>query len=129
MGQVSTLSITFMEVHDGHQPLSRTCRSADQTDLSEEQLYQLASDFGLGMGNMEATCGALVGAGLVAGLVTSGKGTVRLTRQISEHFKTTCDAVICKELKGIGTGKVLCPCDRCVRNAVLAYAEVCGLSS
>lgn len=102
---------------------------ADQTDLSEEQLYQLASGFGLGMGNMEATCGALVGAGLVAGLVTSGKGTVRLTRQISEHFKTTCGAVICKELKGIGTGKVLCPCDRCVRNAVLAYAEVCGLSS
>ena len=28
---------------------------ADQTDLSEEQLYQPASDFGLGMGNMEAT--------------------------------------------------------------------------
>ena len=81
------------------------------------------------MGNMEATCGALVGAGLVAGLVTNGKGTVRLTRQISEHFKTTCGAVICKELKGIGTCKVLCPCDRCVRDAVLAYAELCGLSS
>ena len=27
----------------------------------------------------------------------------------------------CRDLKGIGTGKVLCPCDDCVRNAVRAY--------
>lgn len=101
----------------------------DQTNLSSEQLCQLASGFGLGMGNMEATCGALVGAGLVAGLHTQGNGTVRLTRQISEHFKSKCGAVICKELKGIGTGKVLCPCDQCVKNAILAYGEVMGLSS
>ena len=48
---------------------------ADQTTLTEEQLYQLASGFGLGMGNMEAACGALVGVGMIAGLHCGGRGT------------------------------------------------------
>jgi hypothetical protein len=33
-------------------------------------------------------------------------------------------AVICKELKGIETGKVLCACEDCVKNAVHAYETV-----
>ena len=100
---------------------------ADQTTLTEEQLYQLASGFGLGMGNMEAACGALVGVGMIAGLHCGGRGTVRLTRQISEQFRQRCGgAILCKELKGISTGKVLCPCDQCVRNAILAYFAVMG---
>ena len=100
---------------------------ADQTELSEEQLCQIAAGFGVGMGNMASTCGALVGAGMVAGLRSEGRGTVRMTRAISELFKTKCGAVICRELKGIGTGKVLCSCEQCVKNAVLAYGEVMGL--
>ena len=28
--------------------------------------------------------------------------------------------ILIRELKGIGTGQVLCPCEECVRNAVLA---------
>ena len=31
---------------------------ADQAGLSQEALMQIASGFGVGMGNMEATCGA-----------------------------------------------------------------------
>ena len=30
----------------------------------------------------------------------------------------------CRELKGIDTGKVLCSCENCVRNAVRAAEEV-----
>ena len=97
---------------------------ADETKLSPETLMQLASGFAVGMGTMENTCGALIGAAMIAGLKMQGEGTVRCTRQLTERFKEKCGAIVCKDLKGIGTGKMLCPCDECVKNAVLAYGEV-----
>ena len=101
---------------------------AAETDLSEKQLLQLAAGFGAGMGTMEATCGALVGAGMIAGLKTKGSMTGRVTRQITETFRSLCGAVTCRDLKGISTGRVLCPCDECVYHAVLAYGKSMGLS-
>lgn len=41
-------------------------------------------------------------------------------------MQATCGATICKDLKGVETGKVLCPCAQCVRNAVLAAGEMLG---
>lgn len=100
---------------------------ADQTDLTEEQLKHVAAGFCVGMGNMEATCGALIGAGMIAGLKTEGNGTLKLTRQILETFKEKCGAVRCKDLKAVTDGKPLCPCEECVRNAVMIYGEVVGI--
>ena len=96
---------------------------ADTLSLDEATLMSLASGFGSGMGTMEGTCGALVGAIMVAGLRTNGAGTAALSRKIMPRFKELCGATICKDLKGIETGKVLCSCDDCVRNAVRAAAE------
>ncbi len=45
---------------------------ADEVDLTEDQLKKIGAGFGIGMGNMEATCGALIGAGMIAGLKTEG---------------------------------------------------------
>jgi C_GCAxxG_C_C family probable redox protein len=100
---------------------------ADQTSLSEEQLQQVSAGFCAGMGNMEATCGALIGAGMIAGLHTEGKGTLGITRQIQEEFGRRCGALKCKDLKAMTDGKPLCPCEECVRNAVMIYGEVMGL--
>ena len=96
---------------------------ADTLALDEATIMNLASGFGSGMGTMEGTCGALVGAIMVAGLRSQGKGTPALARTILPRFKELCGATACRDLKGIGTGKVLCSCDNCVRNAVLAAAE------
>ena len=104
-----------------------TAALADQTSLSEEQLKQVSAGFYAGMGNLEATCGALIGAGMIAGLKTEGNGTLRYTRQILERFQEKCGATKCRDLKSIVDGKVLCPCEECVRNAVLSYGEVMGL--
>jgi len=105
-----------------------TAALADQTELPPEILYQTAAGFCIGMGNLNATCGALIGAGMIAGLVTEGKGTVRAAKQISETFSQLCGgAITCRELKGIDSGKVLCPCNECVKNAVLAYGKVLEL--
>ena len=106
-----------------------TAALAGETDVDPEILRQAAAGFAVGMGNLEATCGSLIGAGIIAGLKSGGKGSVRYSKQISEAFKEKCGgSTICRELKGVDSGKVLCPCDMCVRNAVLAYCEVMGRS-
>ena len=99
---------------------------ADQTALSEAQLLAAASGFGGGMGNREGTCGALVGAGIVAGLHGGGQPP-RFGKTISDDFLAHSGAVICKDLKRMEDGKPLCPCENCIRNAVRAYGRAMGL--
>ena len=99
---------------------------ADKLPLEEETLKKLAAGYGGGMGCMEGTCGALVGAVMVAGMLTDGQGTGRYAREIHLGFRERCGATICKDLKGVETGKVLCPCTECVRNAVLAAGAALG---
>ena len=98
----------------------------DKLPLEEETLKKLAAGYGGGMGCMEGTCGALVGAVMVAGMLTDGQGTGRYAREILLGFRERCGATICKDLKGVETGKVLCPCTECVRNAVLAAGAALG---
>ena len=96
---------------------------AGETNLDIKTLSEIASGFGLGMGTMEGVCGALVGAGIIAGLKCEGRGTVRRSRDILASFKQMSGAIYCRDLKGIENGKVLCSCDDCVRNAVKAYVK------
>ena len=97
----------------------------DLVDLNEEQLLTMTAPFGSGMGNMKGSCGALVGAEIIAGLTTGGNRAI--ARQINERFEALCGSITCGELKGIKTGKVLCSCSDCCKNAVLAYGEAVGL--
>ena len=96
---------------------------ADLTDLSEEQLLYAASGFGAGMGNMEGSCGAVIGAVLIAGLLGAGRNA----RRINEAFLRRAGALTCKTLKGRETGTPLLPCVDCVRTAVLAFGEAMGM--
>ncbi len=99
---------------------------ADTVNVSKEDLHKISAGFAAGMGCMEATCGALVGANIILGLRTNGEGTARLSRELLGKFKAKCGATICKDLKGVSTGKVLCECEDCVRNAVIALGEITG---
>ena len=92
---------------------------ADLTELSEEQLLRAASGFAAGMGNMEGSCGAAVGAVLIAGLLGAG----RSARKINEVFSRKAGALTCKSLKGRDSGVPLMSCTDCVRTAVLAFGE------
>lgn len=94
---------------------------ADKLGKSEEELKRLGSGFGSGMGTMEGTCGALVGAIMVSSMLSPQGEAMKNSRAIMPRFKELCGgATICRELKGIGTGKILCSCEDCVRNAILA---------
>lgn len=99
---------------------------ADQIPVEAETLKKLGAGYAAGMGCMESTCGALIGAVMVAGVVTIGKGTPRISKELLQSFQEKCGATICKDLKGVETGAPLCPCPECVRNAVLALGEVLG---
>lgn len=99
---------------------------ADKLPMDEDTLMKLGAGYAAGMGCMESTCGALIGAVMVAGICTDGKGTPRVSKQLLETFEQACGATVCKELKGIATGTPLCACPECVRNAVLALDKVLG---
>ena len=96
---------------------------ADEAGRSEEDLLRIGSGFGSGMGTMEGTCGALVGAIMVSSLLSEKGAAMAASRAIMPRFKELCGATICRDLKGIDTGKVLCSCENCVRNAVRAAGE------
>ena len=96
----------------------------DRLAKGEDELLRLGSGFGSGMATMEGTCGALVGAIMVSSLLSPYGEARNNSRAIMSRFKELCGgATICRDLKGTGTGKVLCSCEGCVRNAVCAAGE------
>ena len=97
---------------------------ADKLGKSEDDLLRLGSGFGSGMATMEGTCGALVGAIMFSSLLSPDGEARNNSRAIMSRFKELCGgATICRDLKGIETGKMLCSCEDCVRNAVLSAGE------
>ncbi len=100
------------------------CAYCDLFGLDEATAYKMAEGFGLGMGLMEV-CGALTGGFMLAGVKSSAgtdapgktKGqTYRLTRAMGEAFAAQNGTMLCRELKGVDTGKVLRSCPDCIRD-------------
>ena len=111
--------------HNGHNCCQAVlCAFEDQLSLTNENLDKIGASFGVGMGCMEATCGALCAAEMILGLMQfEGKPILRDAAELYKAFTEKCGASICKELKGRETGIVLCECDDCVRNAVCVLEE------
>ena len=100
------------------------CVFAEEVGLDENILRRLGAGFGLGMGCTEGTCGALCGAEMILGLKKYKGSPIRNDAgELHKKFAAKCGASICKEIKGVGTGKILCSCDDCVRNGVELVEE------
>ena len=94
------------------------CTYCDLVGLPEETALDIAGAYGTGMGCMEGTCGALVGAGMIVGLATKDRNLSRTRmKALMEKFQQRNGATRCRLLKGIGTGKVLRDCPDCVADA------------
>ena len=74
----------------------------DKLPVGEDTLMKLTAGYAAGMGCMESTCGALIGAVMVAGILTDGKATPRISKELLQKFEAKCGATICKDLKGVG---------------------------
>ena len=108
----------------------------DELGVDPVTAFKIGEGFGLGMGGMENTCGALSGAIMLAGLKNSDgdldhprtkAGTYRISRELTEACKDKTGALVCRDLKGIDTGKVLCSCPKCIDSAVQIVEEILGL--
>ena len=94
---------------------------ADLVDVPKEFLFRAAEGFGGGMGTGDGVCGALTGGLLIAGLKNSTgnldnpkskASTMKISRAMLTSFRDKCGAIICRELKGTDTGKMLCSLSR-----------------
>ncbi len=96
----------------------------EELGLEKKLLMRLGSGFGSGMGAMEGPCGALIGAAMALSLLEGGKSPVRLAEtKLLRDFEAVCGAVICREIKGFGTGKPTCSCECCIASAAKLAEE------
>lgn len=107
------------------------CAFSDCVDVDEKTIFRAAEGFGHGMGDMEATCGAVSGAVLLAGLHNSRgieqitkASTYQLTKQIVADFAAQNGSLVCRDLKGVDTGKPLRACPDCIRDACRLAAKI-----
>ena len=105
---------------------------ADLVDVSEEILFKATEGFGAGMGTMDGVCGALSGAIFIAGLKNSTgnldspkskSSTMKFSKAMLNSFRDKTGAIICREIKGIDTGKMLCSCPNCIKHGVEVVEE------
>lgn len=90
----------------------------DAAGIDEATAMNLGNSFAAGMGNMEGTCGAIVGTGMVLGLASGNKmKSMQGMRRIMESFHARNGATQCCLLKGAATGKPLRSCPDCVADA------------
>ncbi|WP_167957516.1 C-GCAxxG-C-C family protein [Anaerosporobacter faecicola] len=93
------------------------CTYCDYTELDEGMMKNATQAFGVGMGTMDGSCGAIAGAAVVLGMANKDqKKTFGDIRTIMTEFKDRNTTVTCKELKGLETGKVIRDCDDCIRD-------------
>ena len=103
------------------------CTYCDLAGVSEEEAFRSTEAFGLGMGGMLGTCGALSGAVYLASLATSDgnlenpstkKASYALSRELLNRFSEKNGSVTCRVLKGLeGGGSVAVPCPICISTA------------
>lgn len=114
---------------------SVACAFAKEAGVAEEVLFKAGEGFGLGMGGMECTCGALTGAILLAGFKNSDGNledpgtkadTYKLSKEMVTLFKEKTGGIICKDLKGVETGTPLCSCPDCICKGIEVVQEVLG---
>ena len=102
-----------------------TCTYCDLVGLPEQTALDMAGAFGSGLGSRDGTCGALVGAGIIVGLVTKDRVLARSRMgQIMTRFQERNGATQCKYLMGLDTGTPLRDCNDCVSDACEFLEEI-----
>ena len=105
---------------------------ADLVDVPKEILFKATEGFGAGMGTGDGVCGALTGGLLIAGLKNSTgnlaapkskASTMKISKAMLNSFREKSGALICRELKGVGTGKMICSCPDCIKHGVEVVEE------
>lgn len=108
------------------------CAFSDKLDIDFETLFKMSEGFGAGMGSRNNVCGALSGAVMVAGMLSSSgdvnqptkSETYKKAAQLEEIFREKCKATACCDIKGLKDGCPTVSCNECVRVAAKAVETI-----
>lgn len=108
------------------------CAFCERIGRDEKQVFEIMEAFGLGMGGMNATCGAVSGMAAVVGMTQSDgaldapgtkKQCYKAAKALTKKFVEKNGSLVCREIKGIDTGTVLRSCNGCIEDAALLTEE------
>ena len=101
------------------------CTFCERLGRDEKEVFELMEGFGFGMGSM-GTCGAVSAMAAVVGMKESDgnldrpaskKASYRAAKELLRRFEEKNGSVICLEIRGVDTKKVLRSCDGCGEDA------------
>lgn len=115
-----------IENHKNHYPCSTAVLSAfaEEAGISEEEALTISRPMA---GGRMGICGAVLSAEYVIEKIYGDKAEEKKA-EFERRFIAMNQSVVCRELKGIGTGKVLRSCRGCVTDAAQLLAEFCNES-
>lgn len=125
------------KVHENHEKgyncaQAVACAYCDLYGVDENEAFRAMEGFGGGMGVM-TTCGAVSAMAYLAGLKNSSANvhepttkanTYKEIRRMITDFVFHNKSMICKELKGVDTGRVLRDCPGCMEDAAKAVERI-----
>ena len=108
------------------------CAYCHECGIDDDAIFRMTEGFGLGMGGLMDTCGAVTGMFMAISLHNSAgdKSDPRKTkmqtyedvRNAAADFEAECGSLYCRDLKESVDGKQRVSCDRCVEVAA-EYVE------
>jgi C_GCAxxG_C_C family probable redox protein len=107
------------------------CTFAEELGRDEKEIFEIMEAFGFGMGAM-GTCGAVSAMTAVVGMKESDgnlekpatkKNSYRVSKELIRRFEEKNGSIICRQIKGVDTKKVLRSCNGCIEDAVQILEE------
>lgn len=113
---------------------SVACAFCDEVGIDEKTMFAMTEGFGLGIGDMQGTCGAVSGAVIILGMKYSCENpdspiskaqTYKIVRKLTSRFREKNGSELCHELKGSNNNGVpLRACNGCVEDAATILEEI-----
>ena len=101
------------------------CTYCDLAGTDEETMKKACRAFAVGMGGMEATCGAIAGAAVVLGFMYDNQGkSMKASKYVISKFKEQNGATQCRDIKGVDDGVLKRECPDCVADAARFLEEI-----
>lgn len=108
------------------------CAYCDLFGADEKEVFRMMEGYGLGMGDMKCTCGAVSAMVTLAGLKNSDENlespktkgsTYKIAKELTNAFREKNGSVICADIKGVETGEMLRSCKGCIEDAARIVEE------
>ena len=110
------------------------CTYCEKFGIKEEDMFRMTEGFGLGMGGLMDTCGAVTGMFLTISLANSAgdmdqplltkMDTYAKFREAAKQFKEKRGSIYCRDLKTENGAQPLPCCTRCVETAAELIDEM-----